>query len=80
MCCHVCVLTVCGHYRPGCVVVKLDLSANGAIANFGTEQVGMDLMCATHVRTPSDRHYGRVNHYPKNVDSAWDNWELDYPM
>ena len=62
------------------IVVKLGFSAKGAITNFGTEQVDMDLMYATHVRTPSDRHYDRVNHYLKNVDRAWDNWELDYPM
>ena len=75
-----CVLTVCGHYRPGCVVVKLDLSANGAILNFGTEQIDMDLMYATHVRTPSDRHHDRVNHYLKHVDKSWENWDLDRPM
>ena len=80
MCCHVCFLTVCGHYRPGCVVVKLDLSANGAITNFGTEQVDMGLMYATHVRTPSDRHYGKVNHYLKTYSHSWGIEDVEFPM
>ena len=62
------------------MVVKLDLSANGHILNFGTEEIDMDLMYATHVRTPSDRHHDRVNHYLKHVDKSWDNWDLDRPM
>ena len=33
LCCHVCVLTVCGHHRPGCVVVKIEFSAKGAIVS-----------------------------------------------
>ena len=62
------------------MVVKLDLSANGAITNFGTEQVDMDLMYATHVRTPSDRHYDKVNHYLKSYNHAWGTENVAYPM
>ena len=62
------------------MVVKLDLSANGHILNFGTEEIDMDLMYATHVRTPSEYHYDRINHYLKSPNRAWGIGNVGHPM
>ena len=40
----------------------------------------MDLMYATHVRTPSEHHYDRVNHYLKSFNSSWGTEDVVYPM